>query len=283
MPKTWRIIDIVQWAKVYFKEKNFDNPRLEIEWLLCSLLDCNRIDIYLRFEEPLSKTQLKVLNNWVSRRIKLEPLQYITGFCNFYGRDFIVNSQVLIPRPETEHLIDITLEKTDSLRHSKILDVGIGSGCIALTLGLERSEYHVFGIDISLEALGVANQNKQKHNVKNVDFFEMDFLKEIPKETFDVIVSNPPYISKEEIPYLMKDVKEYEPIVALTDNSDGLTFYKRFSKIAKTLINPGGYMILEVGINNHPDLVFNLFFKLGYNVELKKDFNGDDRVVIVNV
>jgi release factor glutamine methyltransferase len=283
MPKIWRIIDIVEWAEIYFKEKDFDNPRLEIEWLLCALLDCNRIDIYLRFEEPLSKQQLKKLKTWISRRIKKEPLQYITGSCDFYGRDFIVNPNVLIPRPETERLIDIALNRLDNSSELRILEVGTGSGCIAVTLGLEIPNSYIYAVDISPNALEVANINKQRQKAENVNFLEMDILKFIPDETFDCLISNPPYIPKEELKVLMKDVKDYEPLIALTDNSDGLIFYKKFADIASNIIKPGGYIILEVGLKDHPKLVSRLFSELGYETQLEKDFNGDDRVIIIKV
>ena len=283
MPKVWRIIDIVEWAEIYFKEKDFDNPRLEIEWLLCALLDCNRIDIYLRFEEPLSKQQLKKLKTWISRRIKKEPLQYITGSCDFYGRDFIVNPNVLIPRPVTERLIDIALNKLDNSSELRILEVGTGSGCIAVTLGLEIPNSYIYAVDISPNALEVANINKQRQKAENVNFLEMDILKFIPDETFDCLISNPPYIPKEELKVLMKDVKDYEPLIALTDNSDGLIFYKKFADIASNIIKPGGYIILEVGLKDHPKLVSRLFSELGYETQLEKDFNGDDRVIIIKV
>ena len=283
MPKIWRIIDIVEWAEIYFKEKDFDNPRLEIEWLLCALLDCNRIDIYLRFEEPLSKQQLKKLKTWISKRIKKEPLQYITGSCDFYGRDFIVNPNVLIPRPETERLIDIALNRLDNSSELRILEVGTGSGCIAVTLGLEIPNSYIYAVDISPNALEVANINKQRQKAENVNFLEMDILKFIPDETFDCLISNPPYIPKEELKVLMKDVKDYEPLIALTDNSDGLIFYKKFADIASNIIKPGGYIILEVGLKDHPKLVSRLFSELGYETQLEKDFNGDDRVIIIKV
>jgi release factor glutamine methyltransferase len=156
MPSTWRVIDLIHWAESYLKEKKFDNPRAEIEWLLCALLDCNRLNVYLRFEEPLSQSQLTTLRSWVKRRLKNEPLQYITGSCDFYGRQFLINSQVLIPRPETERLIDIAIEKMKGIDSPTILDVGTGSGCIATTLGLEIPASKVLGLDVSLDA-GISN------------------------------------------------------------------------------------------------------------------------------
>ena len=284
MPKVWRIIDLINWAESYFKEKGFENPRGEIECLLRAVLDCSRMDVYLRFEEPLSHPQLETLRSYVKRRLEKEPLQYITGSCNFYGRDFLVNEHVLIPRPETERLIDIALEKLKNINAPTILDVGTGSGCIAITLGLELPESKVLGMDVSKEALTVSKQNKENNSAENVSFQQSNFLSEIPNGEFDFVVSNPPYIPINEMSGLMKDVKDFEPTVALTDEKDGLIFYKRFADVGKSLVNKGGFMILEVGLGDHPNKAKSVFDEAGYKqTELIKDFNGDDRVLIVPV
>ncbi|MDC1037650.1 peptide chain release factor N(5)-glutamine methyltransferase [Candidatus Marinimicrobia bacterium] len=282
--KIWRIIDLINWTESYFKEKGFENPRSEIEWLLRSVLDCSRMDVYLRFEEPLSKTQLATLRDWVKRRLEREPLQYITGSCDFYGREFSVNKNVLIPRPETERFIDTALDKLKGIDLPNIFDIGTGSGCIATTLGLEIPNSTILGIDISADALGIANKNKENLNADNVSFIEMDILEQVPEGQFDLLVSNPPYIPKNEMNGLMKDVQEFEPSVALTDQKDGLTFYKRFAKIGKEVVKSGGWMILEVGLGEHPNAVKNIFMESGYpDTDLIKDYNGDDRVLLVPI
>ena len=284
MPSTWRVIDLIHWAETYLKEKEFDNPRAEIEWLLCALLDCNRLNVYLRFEEPLSQSQLTILRNWVKRRLQNEPLQYITGSCDFYGRQFLINSKVLIPRPETERLVDIAIEKIKGINSPSILDVGTGSGCIATTLGLEIPDSKVMGVDISLDALEVANENKAKLCSENVLFIEMDILNTLPTKLFDLLISNPPYIPKNEMENLMKDVKDFEPVIALEDENNGFTFYKRFAEIGRTLVKPGAWFVLEVGMGDHPSMVKSIFSNSGYlNVELIKDYNGDNRVLVVQV
>jgi|TARA_B110000196_G_C21142910_1_gene664811 release factor glutamine methyltransferase len=284
MPKTWRIIDLINWAESYFKEKGFENPRSEIEWLLRALLGCSRMDVYLRFEEPLSKTQLGTLRAWVKRRLEREPLQYITGSCDFYGREFSINKHALIPRPETERLIDIALDKLNEIDSPNILDVGTGSGCIAITLGLEIPGSTVLGIDVSEKAIQIANKNAKSLDAGNVSFHEMDFLHNIPQGSFDLMVSNPPYIPKGEMDGLMTDVKDFEPTVALTDEKDGLSFYKRFAEIGKDLVKINGWIILEVGLGDHPNKVKDNIIESGYpDTELIKDYNGDDRVLVVAI
>ena len=284
MATPWRVIDLIEWAESYFEKKSFEKPRTEIEWLLCSLLDCERLDLYLRYDEPLSKSQLETLRDWVKRRLTKEPLQYITGACEFYGREFIITPDVLIPRPETERLIDIALTKLNAVKSPKILDIGTGSGCIAITMAKERPDAKVVGVDNSIRALKIAERNSIHLEVTEYSFIEMNILKSTPKGMFDLLISNPPYISKKEIPELMKDVIGFEPESALTDYSDGLTFYKRFSEIAPKIVHNNSLLILEVGLKEHPQKVYDIFFDQGYtSIEIIKDYNGDDRVMVVQV
>ncbi|MFL3006259.1 MAG: peptide chain release factor N(5)-glutamine methyltransferase [Candidatus Neomarinimicrobiota bacterium] len=282
MSKIWRIIDIINWAEKYFSQNQFTNPKLEIEWLLRSLLKCNKLDIYLRFEEPLDGKQLLVLRSWIKRRVKNnEPLQYITGSCEFYGRRYIVNSKVLIPRQETERLIDIVIDKSNMVKKPDIIDVGTGSGCIASTLALEISKANVFGIDISLDAIKIAEKNKSRLNVKNVFFYEMNILTDTPCKTYDFLISNPPYVSQNEMKNLSKHIKNFEPHIALTDFDNGLLFYHRLGQIGKEMLKLNGWIILEVGREEHSNKVYSIFKNLNYrNLALIKDFNGDNRVLI---
>ena len=285
MSKVWRIIDIIKWAEKYFHQNRFSNPKLEIEWLLRSLLECSRLDIYLRFEEPLEIKQLSVLKGWINRRIKNnEPLQYITGFCEFYGRKYIVNSKVLIPRQETERIIDIVIDKSKMVEKPHIIDVGTGSGCIASTLALEISKAHVCGIDISSDALKIAEENKARLNVKNVFFYEMNILIDMPSQTYDFLISNPPYVSQNEMKHLSKEIKNFEPHIALTDFDDGLIFYHRLGDIGKKMLKLNGWIMLEVGKEEHSSKVYSIFKNLHYrNLALIKDFNGDNRILIAQV
>ena len=282
MPKVWRIVDLIQWSESYFREKSHQNPRLEIEWMLRSLLNCERLDLYMRFDEPLSGSQLSTLRGWVKRRSKNEPLQYITESCEFFGREFFVDTRVLIPRPETERLIDEAIKSIKHVRSPNILDIGTGSGCIAITLAKEIKNSNVIGIDKSIGSLQVSKKNSTELNVENVTFFEMDILHQYPKEKFDLVISNPPYVPKSEMSGLMNDVKDFEPEIALTDFDDGLTFYKRISKIIPHILKDDSSCILELGIGNHPENVLSIFKQSGYsNLETINDYNGDKRVLSI--
>ncbi len=282
MPKVWRIVDLIQWSESYFRDKSHQNPRLEIEWMLRSLLNCERLDLYMRFDEPLSGSQLSTLRGWVKRRSKNEPLQYITELCEFFGREFFVDTRVLIPRPETERLIDEAIKSVKHVRSPNILDIGTGSGCIAITLAKEIKNSNVIGIDKSIGSLQVSKKNSAELNVENVTFFEMDILNQYPKEKFDLVISNPPYVPKSEMSGLMNDVKDFEPEIALTDFDDGLTFYKRISKIIPHILKDDSSCILELGIGNHPENVLSIFKQSGYsNLETINDYNGDKRVLSI--
>ena len=284
MSKIWRVIDLIHWSESYFKEKAFSNPRSEIEWLLCSLLKCGRLDLYMRFEEPLSKRQLSTLRSWVKRRLKQEPLQYITGSCDFYGREFLVNSKVLIPRPETERLIEESIRSLHSIQNPKILDIGTGSGCIGITMAKERKDSLVVGLDRSEESLKVAKKNSTALNANNISFIQMDILNEYPKDRFDLIISNPPYVPKNDMLGLMKDVRDFEPDIALTDFSDGLTFYKRFVNILANITKASSTIVLEVGLGDHPDNVLSILKESGYSdVRITNDYNGDRRVFSIDI
>ena len=282
--QVWRIIDLIEWGEDYFKQHKFDSPKQEIEWLLCDLLDHKRVDLYINFEQKVPNDKLALLKKWIKKRLKRMPLQYITGVTEFYGNKYFLNEDVLIPRPETERLVDISLECINKLSHPRILEVGTGSGCISISIALMRGDAKILSIDISQNALNKAQENSDYHKTNNVKFLNLDFLKEIPSERFDIIVSNPPYIPLEEMKNIMIDVKEYEPKIALTDYNDGLVFYDRFADLGSKLLKKGGWMVLEVGIDDHPEKVAKLFKSKGYsNIELVSDYNKDKRVLKVKI
>ena len=285
MPKSWTLIDIIKWGEQFFKDRGFDNPRAEIEWLLCSLLETTRLDIYLKYDMPISNEKLRILRSWIKRREKKEPLQYITGVCEFYGREFFVNSDVLIPRPETERIIDIALEHYKKINQKpSILDIGSGSGCISITMALEISESNVLGLDSSSSANKIARKNSLKLKAKNVSFDDMDILTNTPAKGFDIVISNPPYIPQKELNTIMPDVINFEPHIALTDSLDGLTFYRRYAKLCEHLLTNNGIFLLEVGLGDHCIKVEKIFRREGYNnINCYKDFNGDERILLIQL
>ena len=282
--KIWRVIDLIKWGEQYFTDNNFDNARKEIEILLQDILDCSRVDLYLRFEEPLSKLQLSKLREWVQRRKNREPIQYITGKAGFYNLILNITPDVLIPRPESERLIEILLSNVDKDEKISILDIGTGSGCLALALGKELPKAKIIGIDNSYNAIEIARLNTELLKIENVKFSQIDFLEDNMEGKYDVIISNPPYISNKEMELLMPDVKNFEPHSALTDSADGLTFYHKIAEISQNIINTNGWLFLEVGLGEHPKRTMQVFLNDNFkNVELIKDYNGDDRVLKVQV
>lgn len=280
----WRVIDILNWGEDYFKSKGFESPKQEIEWLLCDLLNYKRIDLYVQFEQPIHRPQLKQLKEWIKRRIGREPLQYITGKTEFYGHKFNITTDVLIPRPETERVVDVALYSIGNIKTPKVLEVGSGSGCIAIAMGAERNDALIESVDVSETAITQAEKNADLNELSNIDFKVMDFLKEIPEGRFDLLVSNPPYIPEKEMSETMPEVHQYEPKIALTDEGDGLTFYRRFAEVGKSLIKPGGWMVLEVGLGEHPSKAVDIFQSAGYTqLELIPDYNSDERVLKIQI
>ncbi len=282
--KIWRVIDLIKWGEHCFSNNDFDNPRKEIEILLQDILECTAINLYLRFEEPLTKNQLVKLREWVQRRKNREPIQYIVGKAGFYNLILNVTPDVFIPRPESERLVEVLLETVDKKSIISILDIGTGSGCLALALGQELPNATITGIDNSANAIEIAKLNAETLKIKNVNFMQIDLFENKIEGKYDVVMSNPPYIPKKEIEILIPDVKNFEPLSALTDSADGLTFYHKISEISDEIVNSNGWLFLEVGLDEHPKKAMQLFLNEKFkNVELIKDYNDDDRVLRAQV
>ena len=277
-----RVIDLIGWAEKYFLSKGLENGRNTGEILLQHLLDCKRVDLYFGSEKQLTQDTIKTFHSWIQRLIKNEPLQYITGTIEFYGLELMITPAVFIPRPETERVVDIALQILKTVISPKILDVGTGSGCIAIALANELPEASVTGIDIDPNMLKVAQKNADLHKINNIIFKQMDIQKEIPKESYNLIVSNPPYIPLNKISDLEKNIKDFEPHIALTDGADGLTFYHRLASVASKILHSNGYLIMEVGQGDHPQKALKLFKNNAFvSNKLIQDYNGDDRVLRV--
>ena len=278
------LFDIINWGENLLVSNGFSNARKEIEWMLCDLLKIDRSDIYVKFNSKISKRNFLNLKEWINQRLKNKPLQYITGKTEFYGHQISVSPDVLIPRPETERLVDIAIDTIKDLSKPKILEVGTGSGCISIALGSAKKDANILSLDVSDSALKIAKINTKKNNISNIKFQQLDFMRSIPEGEFDLIISNPPYISKNEMKEIMLDVRKFEPKIALTDNNDGLEFYRRFCNKAKKMINEKGALILEVGIGSHSIRVREIFHSSGFNkIDLFSDYNGDPRVIKIEV
>lgn len=275
-------MDIIKWGTEFFKKKNISSPRLNIELLMCSLLDINRIEIYTRFDQPLKESELNILRNWVKRRANNEPVEYITGVKSFSDNKLFVDKNVLIPRPETEKISKLASDLFDKKSEISILDIGTGSGCIAIEIASVFKNAKVYAIDIDANALKIAKKNAENLNLNNIFLKEVDILNEIIDYKFDLIVSNPPYIAKDEYNKLDENVKEFEPRISLTDEKDGLTFYRKYADIFPDMLNPKSYFILELGYNQKMQ-VDEIFEYKYYEKKFVQDFAQIDRYLIGNL
>jgi len=232
--KVWHVLEILKVTEAAFADKGIRNPRLNAELLLADVLKCRRIELYLDFEKPLTAAELTAFREHVKRRLKHEPIQYILGKTEFYGLSFNVSPAVLIPRQETELLVEEVLKFLKEPGGKKVLDIGTGSGCLAIAVAA-NSDCHIDAIDISPDALQTAKENSDLNNTTDkITFYNKDVLnEEIDLNDYDVVMSNPPYIPAEEMNTVDEEVRLYEPQGALTDNADGLVFYRRLIELCK--------------------------------------------------
>ncbi len=278
------VLESLELSSKFLDNKGVESARMNAELLLAHILECKRLDLYLRFNQPLNKNETDIYRNYITRRGNFEPYQYIIGDAEFYGLKFIVDKNVLIPRPETEILVETILEKYPKDEELKILDIGTGSGNIPITLAVNLPESKVISIDISAEAIKVAEQNRELHDLKSrVGFIKSDILTENLEKynnTFNIIVSNPPYVKKEEFGTLQKEIVDFEPDIAVTDFEDGLKFYKEISRKSHLLLREKGILFFEVG-QGQAEEVKSIMEKNGFtNVEIQKDLSDIERVVL---
>ncbi len=240
----WTTLKLLNWTKGYLAEKGVENARLEAEWLLCAALGLDRVGLYVNFEKPLLPQELAAFRGTVGRRARREPLQYILGSQEFMGMEFRVTPAVLIPRYDTETLVHEAINRAgDAVR---VLDMGTGSGCIAVVLAKLMPDAQVVAVDCSPEALAVARGNADANGVK-VRFISGSLFHPLSGERFDLIVSNPPYIATGDLAGLQPEVREFEPMGALDGGRDGLDFYRLIIPAAPEQLNPGGWLMVEVG------------------------------------
>ena len=267
--------NIVKQGQKKLNNAHINNAKKEIEWFLENQFSIPLSDIKIHKKYKLNPKEVTTFNQFIHRRLQGEPFQYIINKAPFYGYDFFVNSNTLIPRPETELIIHVAKKFGP---YNKALDIGTGAGNIAITLSLEKIIKNIDAIDISQKALNIAIQNCKQYNLSNISFLKLNFLASNIKRKYDLIVSNPPYITNIEYLALDKHIKFYEPKIALTDKKDGLSFYKFFAKNIIKLLNPKGKIIIEIGFEHSKDIIENLFKNNGFICTWYKDFNGNHRV-----
>jgi release factor glutamine methyltransferase len=280
-----RILDVINKTTPYFEKHGIESARLNIELLLAHLLKKRRLDLYLEFERELDEPTLEKLREMVKRRVDGEPLQYIVGETEFCGLRFMVDKRVLIPRPETELLVETATERLKGEGRTTLVDVGTGSGCIAVTLAVKLAGAEVYATDASAAALDVARANAKLHKVeKNIRFLQSDLLEKLPGGLqADAIVSNPPYVATGELAKLPKEVKDFEPVQALMAGEDGLEVYRRLIPAAKPFLAATGFVALELGAGQRAS-VEQLFVKHGYTIEqIVKDLQGLERVILAQL
>ncbi len=321
--KTWTVLDILKWSEEYLSAKGVDNAKTVVEWLLCETLSCSRIDLYLQFDRPMSESELAEFKPMLLKCAVKQPVQQVVGSCEFYGLRFTVNDKVLIPRPETERLVETAVERAPERIRAKaerektaegegeartaehreksgdagaaeeaekaafttptdirILDIGSGSGCIAVALAMHIPQSRIVAVESSADAVRVLQRNVRFYNLDNrIRILHEDIRKYRPEAPFDMIVSNPPYISGEEMKTLDKTVSHYEPYMALSDDGDGMEYYRYFAGTFPEWLVDGGLALLEYGGNTQTAALRDLFS--GFEQEIVRDYQQDDRVILL--
>jgi release factor glutamine methyltransferase len=285
--KQWKLVELINWTADYLAQKGFNNSRLQAERLLAHVLKMARVGLYLNFDRPLNNDELAEFKSVLKRRLAHEPIQYIIGEIEFFSLAFKVAPGVLIPRPETEVLVEKAMElcqsKFSHLTKISILDVGTGSGCIAVSIAKNVSTASVVAVDISSSALQIAQENTVMHNVQDSIRFELlDALKPWPDtfhHFFDVVLCNPPYIKDDEFANLDAEIRLFEPEIALLGGQDGLDFYKKFAPHLTTLIKPGGRIFFEISPSLTTNII-SIFHSAGLiNPEIYQDLSHKERIL----
>ena len=283
MTEPWTIARIAAWIAKDLAAREVPSPRLEAELLVAHALKLRRLDIFLRHDQPLSPEELTVIRALVERRRRHEPLAYLTGEREFYGRAFTVDRRVLIPRPETEHLVDavVAFLRARAETPSAVLDLCTGSGCIAVTVALAVTHATLDAVDLSPAALEVARLNVARHKLaERVTLHEGSLFKPLGDKRFDVIASNPPYIPSEEIPGLMPDVSQHEPHLALDGGPDGTVVLRALLAGVPARLHPGGLLAVEVGHDQGPWAVQEATAVGLLDARMEKDLAGFPRVLL---
>jgi release factor glutamine methyltransferase len=276
------VLELINLSTGYLKNKGIESPRINAEILLAKVLNCKRLELYLSFDRPLAENEINIYREFIKRRGKNEPAQYIIGSVEFYGLEFKIDSSALIPRPETEILVETIIIAYKDFINLNILDIGTGSGIIAISLAKYLNDAKIYAVDSSETALALAKENAVINGVDDkISFVKYDIAidENISAEKFDLVVSNPPYISNEEYSKLQPELRVYEPRVALTDESDGFKFFNIIARKIKSLLKENGKIFFEVGQGQASKVVDILRQEQFSNIKTKKDYLNIERVV----
>ena len=284
----WTIIKLLQWAATYFKTHHIDSPRSTAEILLSHALAVKRLDLYLRYDQPLNSAELDRFRAIIKRRINREPVAYIVGHKEFWSLEMEVTRSVLIPRPETECLVEkalANLAMTSDSGSKCILELGTGCGAIILALASEKPQHAYLGTDISAAAIQIARRNSIGLGLDaNVRFVVADWFEPFSTRSalFDLIVSNPPYVKTGHLERLQPEIQAFEPLVALDGSKDGLRCLRHIIQSAHLYLNPGGTLILEMG-HDQKELLKPIIDRCGQYEQtvFYTDYSGYDRIVIM--
>lgn len=278
MKKT--ILELINYGTIELKES--DTPRLDAELILSKVLEKDKLYLLMNKQETVSEIYVKEYYSLINLRKKKMPVKYILGKCEFYGIDLYIEQGVLIPRGDTEILVEEVLKLIDTKKEIHLCDLCSGSGAIGIAIAKNSNNVFVDEIDYYDKPEKITKINIQKNNLSDkVKFIKSDLLNEvIDKTTYDIIVSNPPYIKKQDIDELMSDVKDYEPITALDGGNDGLYFYKKIISQSKKVLKSNGILAFEIGYDQANDIRKILEINGYKNIKVVKDLAGLDRVVI---
>jgi len=286
LAEVWTIKKLLDWIVSHFTEKKIDSPRLTAELLLSFVLEMERIQLYMNFDQPVQKEQLDKLHNMVDRCLQNEPVQYLTNRCEFYSLSFKVSPACLIPRPETELLVERAIEFLRNRQGRQyVCDLCTGCGCIAAAIAKNFADAKIIATDICDNALSIAAENIAKYNLDSKvellqgNLFE-PIINQLDVKEFDLIVCNPPYVSAAEYENLDEKVKKYEPKLALDGGEDGLDIYRRIAADAGSHLKKGGALLLEIGLLQGPAVKKLLEDSNAFSpIKIEKDFNNNDRII----
>ena len=281
MSETWTVRTVLGWTANYFDKRGVESPRLTAEVLLAHVLKLSRVYLYTDLDRPLAKPELAGFRSLLERRAAGEPTHYLIGSREFYNRSFAVDPRVLIPRPETELLVEAALREVPQGSAAQFLDLCTGSGCVAISLAAERPAATVWATEMSEQACEVARSNARALKVsERVTIFQGDLFQPLPSEArFDSVVSNPPYVRTGEIARLSPEVRR-EPLAALDGGPDGLALLRRIIAGARQWLKPCGRLALEIG-ETQGAAVLDLLRQSGYaNVRIEKDLARLDRLAL---